>query len=203
MKSIIIVGASGFGREVAWVINRMNPVRVIAGFCDDDNERAAGVKEIAPFLSSVSDVLRSSKDCSFFCAIGNNKIRCKIMRMFDAEDVDVLTVVDTTAVISRDVVIGTGSFVGCNSVISVGCELGRASIINHNVTLGHDVVSGDYAQFCPGVRVSGGCRVGEGAMLGSNSCTIPEKKMGVWSMLGAGGVLLKDLDDYGCQVRIR
>jgi len=42
MQRVVIVGASGFGKEVAWVIERMNgvsPTFEIVGFCDDAPEK--------------------------------------------------------------------------------------------------------------------------------------------------------------------
>ena len=47
MKDLIIIGASGFGREVAWLverINKINPTWNLLGFLDD-NEKIQG-KEI-------------------------------------------------------------------------------------------------------------------------------------------------------------
>ena len=41
MKDLIIFGASGFGREVAWLIeriNRVNPTWNLLGFMDDNEE---------------------------------------------------------------------------------------------------------------------------------------------------------------------
>ena len=206
IKKIVIVGSGGFGKEIAWVIgriNQLNPSFDICGFCDDDLSCASNVEDIAPFLGSVEDVAGKYKGCGYICAIGNNKVRKRLMLQFDAAGFVPVTVIDPSAVIATDVKIGAGSYVGVNSVVSVGCQLGRGCIVNHNVTVGHDVTAGDYVQLAPGVRVSGGCSIGSGALLGSNSCTIPLKTMGAWSMLGAGAVLLSDLEDGGSRVRIR
>ncbi len=203
MKSVVIVGAGGFGREVAWVAGRMQPALRVVGFCDDDPSRAAGVTVHAPYLGTVAEALQQFSDAGFFCAIGDNMVRRNIFVMFDNAGVAVVTVADPTAVVARGARIGAGTFIGANAVVSTGCALGRGCIVNHNVTVGHDVTAGGFVQLCPGVRVSGGCRIGAGALLGSNSCTIPGRTMGSWSTLGAGAVLLKDLDEGGSLVRLR
>jgi sugar O-acyltransferase (sialic acid O-acetyltransferase NeuD family) len=203
MKRIVIAGAAGFGREIAWVLRRMDPEVRLDGFCDDDPARAAEAELCAPYLGTVAEALSRCGDAGFFCAIGSNPIRRKIFAMFDAAGVACVTVVDPTAVIAPGTVLGAGTFVGAGAVVSTGCALGRGCIVNHAVTVGHDVTAGDFVQLCPGVRVSGGCRIGAGALLGSNSCTIPGRTMGAWSTLGAGCVLLRDLDEGGNQVRIR
>lgn len=206
MKKIVIVGASGFGREIAWVIERVNQVRPqweIAGFCDDDPSTAVKVAATAPFLGSVAEVVSHPEGRCYICAIGNNLIRKRLMEQFAAAGWEAVTITDPTAVVASKVEIGVGSYVGVHSVVSTGAQLGQGCIVNHNATVGHDVIAADYVQICPGVSVSGGCDLGEGALLGSNSCTIPGKKMGAWSTLGAGSVLLSELEGGGSRIRIR
>ena len=89
-----------------------------------------------------------------------------------------VTVVDPSAVIAPDVEIGKGSYVGIGSVVSVGARLGQGVLVNHHVSVGHDVTVGDFAQLCPGVCLAGGCEVGEGALFGTLSGSIPLKKVG-------------------------
>ncbi|MDD2598623.1 MAG: acetyltransferase [Kiritimatiellae bacterium] len=206
MKKIIIIGAGGLGKEIAWVISRinaMNPSFEICGFCDDDLSCAANVKNIAPFLGTVEEVVARHKRTGYICAIGNNKTRKLVMQMLDGMGLFPASVIDPSAAVAEGVQVGAGTYIGINSVVSVGCCLGRGCIVNHNATVGHDVVLGDFAQVCPGVSISGGCVIGEGALLGSNSCTIPGKRMGAWATLGAGAVLLSDLEEGASRVRVR
>jgi len=206
MKKIVIAGASGFGREVLWVIKRMNaaePLFEVAGFCDDAPDKQSGEFAGLPLLGSVARVCSTMRDIVFFCAVGDNRARKKIFAQFASASVDAVKVMDPSSVIADDAVIGKGCYIGVNAVVSTGTAVGCGVIVNHNVSVGHDVEVGAFAQICPGVSVSGGCRLGEGALLGSNSCMIPGKRMGDWSTLGAGAVLLTDLEDGGSRVRIR
>ncbi len=206
MKKIIIAGAGGFGKEVAWIISRINQVRPeiqVIGFCDDDQSKGADVASIARFIGSVDDVIAKHAGCGYICAIGNNENRKRVMSALDRAGLMPLSVIDPSAVIAKDVAVGHGSFINVNAAISTGSCIGQGVIVNINSSVGHDVMLGDFAQVCPGVSVSGACEIGEGALLGSNSCTIPGKKMGAWSVLGAGSVLLRDLEDGGSRVRVR
>lgn len=206
MITIIIAGAGGFGKEIAWVIRRANGVSgdfELAGFCDDDLSKAAGVREIAPFLGTLEEVQRNFAGSAYICAVGNNKIRARMMEGLDCAGLEAVSIVDPTAVVADNAIIGRGCFVGAHTVVSAGCRVGSGVIINHNVTVGHDAVIEDYAQLCPGVSLSGGCVVGKGALLGSNSCTLPGLRLGAWSTLGAGAVLLTDLEENGSRVRVR
>ena len=206
MKKIIIAGAGGFGKEVAWIISRINQVHPefqVVGFCDDDQSTGADVSSIAPFIGSVDDVITKHVGCGYICAIGNNENRKNVMTALDRAGLMALSVIDPSAVIAEDVVIGAGCFINVNAAISTGSCVGRGVVVNINASVGHDVTLRDFAQVCPGVSVSGGCVIGEGALLGSNSCTLPGKTMGAWSVLGAGSVLLSNLEDSGSRVRVR
>ena len=205
MKRMVIIGAGGFGREAAWVIERINAVRTefeVLGFCDDAADKREGVCGGYPLLGPLSGVKARFGAVGFFCAIGNNRVRQEVMAEGRAAGHEPVSLVDPGAVIAPDVEIGRGSFVGVNSVVSVGASLGEGVIVNHQVCVGHDAQIGDFAQLCPGVCVSGGCVIGEGALLGTLAGTIPLKRVGSWATLGAGSVALKDVADGAAVVRL-
>jgi len=206
MRKIIIVGASGFGAEVLWVINRINSVKPafdVVGFCDDASDKQAGEFAGIPLVGSVDQVCCNYSNLFFFCAIGDNRIRKKVFEKFlDAGNTPV-SIIDPSAVISPDAVIGDGSYIGVGSVVSVGSFIGGGTIINHRVTVGHDVAMGDFTQLCPGVAVSGGVSLGEGVLFGSNACAIPCKSIGDWAIVGAGSVVISNMQDGEVRVRVK
>ncbi|MCL1920120.1 MAG: NeuD/PglB/VioB family sugar acetyltransferase [Kiritimatiellaeota bacterium] len=205
MMRIVIIGASGFGKEVAWVIGRINrvaPTFEIVGFCDDAVDKQEGAFAGRPLLGAVANV-SPSEGLGFICAIGNNRNRQRATAQAIGMGLVPVTVIDPTAVIAPDAVIGKGTFIGIGSVVSVGARLGDGVIVNHQACVGHDAVLGDFAQVCPGARISGGCNIGEGALLGTNAATLPLKKMGAWSTLGIGTAALRDIPDGATLIRIK
>ena len=205
MKKIVIVGAGGFGREVAWVIERINAVKPtfeILGFCDDAADKRDGACGTYPLLGAFGKIKERFGLVGFFCAIGNNRVRQAVMADARAQGHKPVTIVDVCAVVAPDVRLGAGSFVGIGSVVSVGATIGEGVIVNHQICVGHDVAVGDFAQLCPGVCVSGGCEIGEGALLGTLAGTVPLKRVGAWATVGAGTVSLRDVVDGATVVRI-
>jgi len=227
MQRIVIVGASGFGKEVAWVIERINRARFeqsavprgnpddigtlelqnfrtlelsIVGFCDDAPDKQEGAFAGYPLLGTLANV--SSAGCGFFCAIGNNRNRQRVTAQAVELGFSPMTVIDPAAVIAPDAVIGAGSFVGIGSVVSAGARLGKGVIVNLQSCVGHDATLGDFVQVCPGAHISGGCDIGEGALLGTHAAIIPLKKMGAWSTLGAGTAALRDIPDGATVIRL-
>jgi len=194
MKKIIIIGAGGFGKEVAWTIQRINqgaPTFELLGFCDDAAEKQQGLFYGMPLLGSVAEAMQAQRDAGFMCAIGNNRVRETIVERLKAHGCRCETLIDPAAHVAPDVVIGEGCFVGIGSIVSVGAVVGCGVIVNSQSTVGHDVVLGDYAQLCPGVRLSGQCTVGRGVLFGTQSGTVPGRRIGDWATIGAGTVALR------------
>lgn len=203
MKQIVIIGAGGFGREAAWIVDRINaaePTFEFLGFCDDAPDRQTGTCGGRPLLGALENV-RSG--VSFFCAIGKNETRLELMRRAERAGLRAATLIDPTAATAPDASIGPGSFIGIHAVVSVGCRLGRGTIVNHGACVGHDVAAGDGCQFCPGVCVSGGCTLGEGVLLGTLSGMLPLKRAGDRSVIGAGTVPLRDVPAGETIARLR
>lgn len=206
MKKIIIIGASGFGKEIAWVIDRMNHAGCelgLIGFCDDAPGKQTGTFAGFPLFGRLEDAAAQLPGSRFICAIGNNRARQFVVARACAAGLLPHTIVDPAAVIAPDTTIGLGSFIGIGSIVSAGAVIGSHVIVNHQACVGHDVTIADFAQVCPGARISGGCDIGEGALLGTNAATIPLTKMGAWSTLGAGTTALSSISDHTTLARLK
>jgi sugar O-acyltransferase (sialic acid O-acetyltransferase NeuD family) len=201
---LVIIGAGGFGREAAWAAETSG--YEIAGICDDDPgaaPRCAG----RTFLGTLEDAVREGRvlvsDTFFFVAIGKNAVRRALFERAVACGLRPASVISPNALVAPDAVVGEGSYAGPGCVISVGTRLGRGVIVNNLASVGHDVTIGDFAQICPGVAISGGCTIGEEALLGTNATVIPLKRIGEEATLGAGALALRDIADGESIVRLR
>jgi sugar O-acyltransferase (sialic acid O-acetyltransferase NeuD family) len=154
-----------------------------------------------PLLGRVEAATKSGAEV-FFCAIGNNRARQAVTARALALGLKPITLIDPSAVVAPGVIIGAGGYVGIGSVVSVGSKIGDGILINHQACVGHDVTMGDFSQVCPGVCVSGGCLIGEGALLGTNAGVIPLKKIGAWATVGAGTTALRDIADGTTLIRM-
>jgi sugar O-acyltransferase (sialic acid O-acetyltransferase NeuD family) len=204
MKQVIIIGASGFGGEVAWVLERMaEPTggAAIIGFCDDAPGKQCGVWRGRPLLGPVgATACVAGAACGevwFHVAVGGNAARERLTARAIACGWRPLTVYDPTAVVAADACVGEGCYIGAGVVISCGSRLGAGVIVNHQATVGHDAVVDAFAQICPGARVSGGCHIGARALLGSNAVVIPGVSIGADATVGATAAALRDVPDGG------
>lgn len=196
MVKIAIIGAGGFGREVAWTAETAG--FEVVGFCDD-----AEVKCVRTFFGKIEDAAQTLPSVSFIIAVGNNAARRKLFDRAVAVGWTPVTVVSPKAIVAPDVQIAAGSYIGPGAVVSVGGKIGRGVIVNNLASVGHDVMLGDFSQICPCVGISGGCVIGEEALLGTNSTVIPLRKIGARAILGAGALALRDIADGESVVRLR
>ena len=201
-QPFLLIGASGFGCEVLWVCRRAG--LTVAGFCDDAAGKQAGALDGLPLLGSIEKAAaRFGAGTRFHIAVGDNRARQHLVERAQAVGWVQVAVIDPSAIVAPDAVIDAGAYVGIGSIVSCRSRVSRFVIVNHHVTVGHEVEVGAFAQLCPGVRVSGGCVLGEGALLGSNAAILPGKRMGSWAVLGAGSVAMTDIADGAHVVRVR
>lgn len=140
-----------------------------------------------------------------FVAIGDNTLRQKLLRKIRSMGASIATIVASSAVVSPWARIGTGTIVMPGAVLGADVTVGEGCIINTSSSVDHDGRLDNFTHLCPGVHLAGEVHVGEGAMLGTGCSVIPRCKIGKWSVVGAGAVVLKHIPErqtwIGCPAR--
>ncbi len=195
MKDLIIVGASGFGREVAWLVERINaqePTWNILGFLDDNVDIQGKEVDDYPVLGT-SNCAGNYPEAYFVCAIGASKIRKIVIKKLGK--VKYATLIDPSVMISKRVSIGEGTIICAGTIVTVDITIGDHVIINLDCTIGHDAVLHDYVTVYPSVNISGNTDIGECSEMGTGTQIIQGKTVGVYSIVGAGAVVVKDIPE--------
>lgn len=199
MKDLIIFGASGFGREVAWLVERINkvsPTWNLLGFMDDDE--ALQKNEINGYrvLGKTGDV-GQYPNAYFVCAVGASRVREKIINNMQTVNPDIKfgTVIDPSVELSEYVTIGEGTIICAHTIITVNITIGKHVIINLDCTVGHDAIIQDFVTLYPSVNVSGITQIGHAVELGTGMQIIQGKAIGDYSIVGAGAVVVKDIPE--------
>jgi FlaA1/EpsC-like NDP-sugar epimerase len=82
MQKLIIIGASGFGREIAWLverINRVKPTWELLGFVDDNEKLHGNIIGGYPVISSCNWLSMQQNVIFAVCAVGSSRLRRKII----------------------------------------------------------------------------------------------------------------------------
>ena len=201
MKNLYIIGAGGFGREVAWLVERINsiePVWKLQGFLDDNPEKQ-GTTEGRYQVVSGCDFLRHLREETWIvCAVGASAVRRHIIekiQQYDNRNVKFAVLIDPSVLISSSVSVGEGSIICAGTILTVDITVGKHVIINLDCTVGHDAEIEDFVTICPSVNVSGCAVVEQGAELGTGAQIIQGKRIGKETILGAGAVVVRNLPD--------
>lgn len=195
---ICIIGASGFGREVMDVATTRG-YREFAFL--EMNEGLEPIEGFPVLLDTPEQVAElAGNGWHFAIGIGTPAHRKKIAeRMADCI---------FPALIHPDSSFGRnqievaravpGLFVAAGVRMTNTIRLGRHSLFNLNVTVGHDTIVDDYAAMMPGVNISGNVHLGEGCYIGTGASVIngdnqAKLQVGAFSTVGAGAVVVRDV----------
>lgn len=107
-------------------------------------------------------------------AVANSKDREDIVKQLPVNTHYFTFIHPTAQLMNDDIIIGEGSFIGANSIITCNVEIGKHAILNRANHIGHDCRIGDYFSAMPGSIVSGNVNLGNKVYLGTNS-SIREK----------------------------
>jgi len=107
-------------------------------------------------------------------AVANSKDREDIVKQLPVNTQYFTFIHPTAQLMNDDIIIGEGSFIGANSIITCNVEIGKHAILNRANHIGHDCRIGDYFSAMPGSIVSGNVNLGNKVYLGTNS-SIREK----------------------------
>lgn len=202
MKDLYIIGAGGFGREVAWVVERINSIKPtwnLKGFIDD-NETLWGSIEGEYHVLGGCEHLSTLEDVYAVCAVGSSNVRKKIIEKLKDTSVKFATLVDPSVLYSNSVKIGEGAIVCAGTIITVDVNIGDHVIVNLDCTIGHDAVIDDFVTIYPSVNVSGNVLIGECSELGTGTQIIQGKKVISNTIIGAGAIVVKDCLESGTYV---
>lgn len=144
----------------------------------------------------------NSHEYSVMITIADSKLRDRIRKSLP-ENTKYFSFVHPSAILmDKNIVIGEGSFVGANCVITTNVKIGKHAILNRNVNIGHDVVIGDCFSAMPGSVVSGNVTIGDNCYIGNNSSL--KEKITVCDdvIIGMNGCVIKNIDKPGTYVGV-
>lgn len=197
---VVVIGASGFGRETLDVLNAMNGafrnVEVVGVL--DDSPSAANLRRLSErsidYLGSVDDYLESPLDNTrFVVGIGNPVIREALQSRFVRSGLLPFTAIHPGSVIGEKSTVGLGSVICAGAVISTNVTMGESVHINPNVTIGHDTVLQDYVSVNPGAVISGEVTIGDLSLIGAGVIVLQGLNIAEHTTIGAGSVVTKNV----------
>ena len=168
MSKIIIVGASGLGREVYQWLSDLGEKKNIKGFLDINKSALHDSKIDLPVLGTEYTYNPEPNDV-FVVAITDSNIKQKAINVLKTKNASFRSVIHPTALISEHSNVGVGVIIFPHASISTDANVGSYTIINLGAVIGHDATVGDYSFIGTYVNLSGWSKVGIGCYMGSGS----------------------------------
>jgi sugar O-acyltransferase (sialic acid O-acetyltransferase NeuD family) len=197
MDDVLIYGAGGFAREVAWLASCTSGADAcrVVGFVDDNPASAGTSIQGLPVLG-----LEQARDAfpgaAMVGGVGAPELRRRLMEKAAAAGFGFRRLVHPRVERGPAVEIGEGAVICAGCILTTDIRVGAHAQINLACTLGHDVLLGDFATLAPGVHVSGCVHVGAGAYIGTgasiiNGTAAEPLVIGEGAVVGAGACVVR------------
>lgn len=163
MKTLLIVGAGGYGRAIAEVASQAG--YEVVGFVDD---RWPGLERVGdvPVLARVQGMAGCRHQARFaVAAIGDNLARQSAIEMLVAAGYELVNIVHPRAVVSPSARLGKGITVMAAAVIGTQARIDDGAIVNAGAVIDHDAHVGRCAHVGIAASLGGGAVLGDGAWL--------------------------------------
>lgn len=192
-KPLIIIGASGFGKEVAWLAKRLG--FNILGFLDDNESLTGKIFYNFPVLGVIDDWV-NYPTAEFALAIASPRVRKIIVnKMLLAGEPMFKTLIDPSVEVDKEETeIGKGSIICAGSICTANVKIGNFSIINKQCSIGHDVIINDFCTVAPKVMLGGHVHLHDGVEIGASSSIRQQLTVEKGASIGMGSVVVKPVE---------
>lgn len=196
---LIIIGCSGFGREVFAMVEAINadtPTWSVTGFVDDAPTVAARESVDAlgcQILGDISALTERDDWSAAVIAVGSPSARAEILGRLRTARVSFPTLIHPDATVGHRVDLAEGVLVAAGARLSTTIRVGRHAQIDLNATVGHDSFIGAFARLNPLACISGAVTLGERAVVGAGATVLPGLTVGEQAIVGAGACVVRDV----------
>ncbi|WP_413294140.1 acetyltransferase [Bdellovibrio sp. HCB185ZH] len=194
MKSVIIVGAGGFGREVfQWACDIWGPDSV-KGFLSPNAQDLDGFKIDKPILGSEESYTFDADD-RFLLAVGSPKLRRIISNKIASKGGTFINLIHPAAQVSQLAQIGNGNIICPFSLVSPNAFIGDFCVLNFYCSVAHDAQLGNYTVMSPYSTLNGHSKTGAEVFLGTGASLAPKVFINSYSKISAGIALTRSLEE--------
>ncbi|MGC9451325.1 MAG: acetyltransferase [Oceanipulchritudo sp.] len=196
MKRLVIIGAGGFGREVAQWARACPAWRRewdISGFLDDRPDAMDPFPELGlPILGNTVDY-EPGKDEVFLCALGNPSLRARMRQRFTERGAGFTRLIHESCLVGRGVELDPGVILCPGVVLTCDIHIGANTALNVHTAAGHDARIGADCQISSFCDITGYVRIGDRVFMGSRCSIIPGRRVGEGATVGAGSVVVSNV----------
>lgn len=199
-KDIVIYGAGGLSREIAFLIDEINSSEGndgyrLLGHIVDGEEQTGLVVGRSSIIGGPEWFDERDRPVSVAIAIGTPRVLDRISSLLAGNrNVDFPNLIHPGTVMDRDAVsFGKGNLITAGNILTTDISIGSFNLFNLNCTYGHDTVVGDFCVMNPGCNISGNVTLEGSNLIGTGATILQGITVGQESIVGAGAVVTKNV----------
>lgn len=196
-EKIVLIGGGGHAHSVVDAIERMGQYE-IAGFVDQEPSTSYKLYSTIGSDDDLDAIFKSGITLAAITVgyLGRSRLREILFRRAKNIGFTFPPIIDPSAVVANDAIIGEGSFVGKLAVVNANAHVGSMNIVNTGAIIEHDCRLGDYSHVAVNATLCGSVDAGEFVFVGANAVVVQGVSLGDFSLIGAGAVVLKDVEEH-------
>lgn len=171
-ERIIVYGAGLGAKQALEIITKLTGIEVV-GFIDDNPELKGRIIHGYKVLGGFDELASAFKTGRFNSVVlsFHSEVRKKVFLKLKSKipQIKIKTLIDPSAIVSRDVEIGEGVFIEAGAVIGPGVKIGDGVIVDLGVVICHDCRIGHYSHLSPGCTLSGIVCLKDNVLVGVSS----------------------------------
>jgi sugar O-acyltransferase (sialic acid O-acetyltransferase NeuD family) len=200
MKRIAIIGAGGFAREVAWLLEDIGATNQETSRYANSGFLVSDTSHIGPHDSPVLgdfSWLESNQVDALAMGIGTPAVRLKLAEKLKERFPHIpwpAIVHPSVQWQRRTMQVGEGVIICAGCIATVNVRFEPFCMVNLSCTIGHEAVIGRGCVLNPTVNLSGGVELGSSVLVGTGAQILQYVKIGNGATIGAGAVVNKDVN---------
>lgn len=187
-KKLLIIGAGGFAKSIIESINHTE--FELVGFIDTYKQ---GYHQGYPIVANDINEIENPKDYIYFIGVGDPKYRFHFLLLLKEYNLPLMNIIDSTALLSRNVELGEGIYIGKMCIVNSDTKLSDGVVINTRSLIEHGNQIGVCSNISTNVVLNGDVNVGEQTFIGSCTVVNGQIVIGNHSTIGSGSVVIKNI----------
>lgn len=197
MTSLIIVGAGGFGLEVAAYaqdcVSAGRAAFTPKGFLDD-TKTVGALHHGLPVLGDTATAIDA--EALYLIAVGDSLHRRTLCKKLTAQGAHFATLIHPSAYAASTSVIAEGCVLAPFAFAGPASRIGAQGVLNIYASVAHESTLGAFCTLSPYAGTHGGSVLGEAVFLGAQATITKDVRIGPEAKIAAGAVAYNDIPEY-------
>lgn len=203
----VLIGTGSQSRYVIDIAADLPRVHIVALVDVENRDNVGRIINGVPVTCVVEDLAQHHppEQVRLIIGYGDTTKKKMLAEELSEQGYRFATAQSPAAYVSPHAKIAEGAILNPLCTVLANAHIGRHAIIHSMSVIEHDNHIGDFANIAPGVALGGYVTIGEGAYVYTGASVVPRRSIGAWSKVGAGAVVLSDVEPktvvVGCPAR--